>query len=575
MPSSAARILGLALATLTAGNTLALGLGEAVGQAVLGQPLHIEIPLFGSGATTPSPDCFRVRPPVADLGGDFALRNARIQVVGERGGSKLIVSSHTLIREPVVGFAITAGCGFELTKDYLLLAALPGDAPAGVVAPSPPSPSPPLASAAAVVPSVAPAKLAQQAAVAPRLAPPAGPRPSSPVPAGTAENMLRIEADVTLEALAMQKYPAQPKAREKFVRMMTQANPGLPSNDGTIAAGTELRLPPGLPQRRIGPYLGEAKPAPPQPAVESVPPPAPRAEKPARPAKDRLVLGAAPESSPAKLLEETERLTALLAEQGKAQDALTENIAKLEGSYADLQRRYAQMEDRLNRIETERLAEKQAQNPASFDFFELLVAVLAGGAIGGMLLHLYQRQQLRRNGDAAAASSIPEPVPATSDLPWAAPVAAAAAGATEAALALVHTPASATEAAPAPAPASPVGEATAPEADDLDSLSLEFPLRPEPAAPAPDAAVPDAPSAQEPAPAAAMSLEFLLPPAEPPSGEAAPLVPGVAAPSVAGGETLSLDFPEIQLPGAGKPEIPHVIEFTSAAADAVDLPKLP
>ena len=44
------------------------------------------------------------------------------------------------------------------------------------------------------------------------------------------ETALRIEADVTLEALAMQKYPAQPKAREKFMRMMAQANPGMPSS---------------------------------------------------------------------------------------------------------------------------------------------------------------------------------------------------------------------------------------------------------------------------------------------------------------------------------------------------------
>ncbi|GEM_PF-2441866 len=609
MPTSAARIAGLALSLLTAGNALALGLGEVVGQAVLGQPLHIEIPLLGSGGNAPSPDCFRVRAPVTDIGGDFTLRNARVQVVGERGASRLIVTSGSLIREPLVAFAVAAGCGFELTKDYLLLTALPSEAPTPEIALPQQSPRPaavpasePSAAAAATpkapTPSAATAKTLSAPVAAPRRAAPAAPRSDAPTPAASSDKILRIAADTTLEALSREKYPAQPKAREKFMRMMARANPNLAAEDAIIVAGTELQIPPKLPERRVGPYQGESKAAPPVAAPAAVATVAipQRAAKTTNPAKDRLVLGAGHETNETKLLAEMERLTSLLMEQTKTQEALTESIAKLENNYGELQKRYSQLEERLIRIEAERQAEKQAPKPASFDFIELLFAVLAGGAIGGLVLHLQQRQQMRRDADAAPVpAALAEAMATSPEMPWVQPVAAAevaravAEEATAAAVEAAPAPLDMIQTSATPAPEAVAAELPAPVADDLDSFSLDFPLMPE----EPEQEPVTQSATETPVPAEAASagpidslfLDFPLVLATEAAGPEEPssVAPATSVPTPgADHETLSLDFPEIVMAEAAKPEDAHVIEFTpatatedAAAQGAVDLPKLP
>lgn len=418
MTLSRSKATGLGLALMAAGNAFALGLGEASGRATLGQPLHLEIPLLGSGGDVPAASCFKLQAPQTDVGNDFAARNGRVQVVGEPGGVKLLVTTAAAVRDPVVGFAVAAGCRYAVAKDYVLLVGLPTATPA---APAVDTPS-----------AVAPQRTAAAAA---------------PAKAGAAENLLRLDAAVTLDALARQKYPLQPKAREKFVRMMRQANPGLTADAGPIAAGTELQMPPGLPLRRIGPYRGEAATAPAgRPAAAALRAAKPDARK-AKSGKDRLVLGAAPETNEAKLLTEAERLTTILVEQNKTQDAMAENLARLEGRYGELQKQFTRLQDRLTRIEAERLAEKQAAKSRPFGFVELLLAVLGGGAMGGAALHLYRRRQTRRSHEAddnyaadyaatpvaaapapgAAAPTAAPPAPAvpTPILPWT-PIAATA-----------------------------------------------------------------------------------------------------------------------------------------------------
>ena len=365
--SQARLLVAAACGLLLAGHVQALGLGGVSGQAVIGQPLRVEIPLLGTESGLPAADCFRIRAPSVEMEQAYVLKGARVEVVGERGRARLVVTA-AAVREPIVEFAVNVACGFDLTKDYLLLSSVPAKP---VEAVSPPVAAPAPAPAAVVAAPAAPAKSA-----APAAAPSTG--------------GLRVTAETTFEALAQRNYPLQPKAREKYARMMRAANPSV---GDAIAAGTELRVPAGLPVRREGAYRPDA--AAPKPAVAAAAAEAPRPPaKPAKaaPAKDVLRLGVAPERSNAELLAEAERLTGVLVEQARMEDEIAENLTRLETAFKDLQQQYLAVEDRLVRIEAERQAEKAAKSQ-SFGFAGLLAAVLAGGALGGAGLHFYNRRR--------------------------------------------------------------------------------------------------------------------------------------------------------------------------------------
>lgn len=369
---SAWLVAGLAAVGLaTAGPALAIGLGNPSGAVVLGQPLRIEIPLLGAGGELPASDCFRIRPAQVQTGAGYALKAARIEVVGASGQARLLVSTTAPLREPVIEFGITVSCGFDLTKDYVLLGSPP------VIAPVAAAPALP------VVPATA-------AAVA---APPS----KAPSAATTLEPSSPVASDTTLATLAQRNYPLQPKAREKYVRMMRAANPELDAAT-PIGAGTQLSIPAGLPLRRIGPYRPEAKAATPAPAAVARPTVADKVAPPrieTLPARDVLRLGVAPSRSPAELLAEAERLAEVLVQQTQMQDEIAESLTRLEGTFNGLKQHYVSMEARLASIEAERLAEKAAAKSRSQvnGLAELLLAVLAGGALGGLGLHAYKKRR--------------------------------------------------------------------------------------------------------------------------------------------------------------------------------------
>lgn len=361
-------VVGLVVAEHAA----AIGLGRASGQAILGQPLRIEIPLLGTADERPAAGCFSIRPPQQETDAGYALKGAHIELVGEPGRRKLRVTTATAVREPVVEFGVSVACGFDLTKDYLLLSSLPDQA---VAAPQ-----------VSAVPPVSAASLLVASDFAERT--------KRPAAAAAATASLRIDADTTLAALAQRNYPLQPKAREKYVRMMREANPELDA-ERLVAAGTQLRVPPGLPVRREGRYRPAGKaaratatalPAPAQRTSAAVVPPA------AAPSRDVLRLGAAPERSPAELLDHAERLAAMLMQQTRTQDEITESLTRLESAFKELKQHHASMAERMARIEAERLAEKAAQSH-SLGVVELLLAVLVGGALGGAGLHIYKRRR--------------------------------------------------------------------------------------------------------------------------------------------------------------------------------------
>lgn len=338
-------VAGMAVVALaTSGRALAIGLGNVSGEAVLGQPLRVEIPLLGVAGERPAAECFRVRPPQTATEPGYAPKSARVAVVGERGSARLVVSTAAPVREPVVEFGIAVACGFDLTRDYLLLSSPPARVPA-IVVPAPVPVSPPVAAASS--------------------------QPKAPpAVAGTS---LRIAGDTTLVELARRNYPLQPKAREKYVRMMRDANPEL-AVDGVVPAGAQLTVPPGLPLRRESRHRPRAE-----------------AAKPLAPARDVLRLGVAPERSPAELLAEAERLAAVLLQQQRMENELVDNLTRLEKAFADLKQHYVSVEERMVRIEAERVAEKAAAKSGSVGLLELLLAVLAGGALGGVGLHAYNR----------------------------------------------------------------------------------------------------------------------------------------------------------------------------------------
>lgn len=331
-------------ALATAGHSLAIGLGNASGEAVLGQPLRVEIPLLGVAGERPAATCFQVRPPQVATEPGYALKSARVEVVGERAGARLVVSTAAPLREPVVEFGIAVACGFDLTRDYLLLSSPPEKVPAAAAA-APATVSAPVAAAS-------PQPQARSAA------------------AGTPQ---RVAADTTLVELARRHYPLQPKAREKYIRMMREANPDV-AGDGVVPAGMQLTAPPGLPLRRESRHRPRAE-----------------AAKPLAPTRDVLRLGVAPERSPAELLAEAERLAAVLLQQQRVENELVDNLTRLEKAFTDLKQHYVSVEERMVRVEAERAAEKASARSGPVGLLELLLAVMAGGALGGVGLHAYNR----------------------------------------------------------------------------------------------------------------------------------------------------------------------------------------
>ncbi|HEX8988390.1 MAG TPA: hypothetical protein VF816_10540, partial [Rhodocyclaceae bacterium] len=146
--------------------------------------------------------------------------------------------------------------------------------------------------------------------------------------------------------------------------------------------------PPRQPAKRARRAAEAEPPAPP-------PPPAPQArQRPAGKGSDRLVLGAAPESKESVLLAEAERLANVLIEQNKQQEELVANVAKLEASYNQLREELITVQAQLAHAEQERIEAKKAADYSRFaKTLDLVVAVLGGGALGGILLRLLERRR--------------------------------------------------------------------------------------------------------------------------------------------------------------------------------------
>jgi len=145
------RLLPMAFGLVLSGHSLALGLGELRTQAVLGEPLRLQLELLGDDKTLPDERCFRlVRPANAD---DLPwLRQGSFRV---RPGKPawLEITAAQYVHEPVMQLAIQVVCGHEVTRSYLVLASPPVRSSIVVEAPVVKS-----APAAAAKPAPSPAK---------------------------------------------------------------------------------------------------------------------------------------------------------------------------------------------------------------------------------------------------------------------------------------------------------------------------------------------------------------------------------------------------------------------------------
>lgn len=366
------------LALALSSDVQAIGLGEAAGQAIIGQPLYLEIPVLPGAGNLPDGTCFQVRHGFSEIHQEFALRRARVQLVRQQDVARLVLTAD-VIRDPVVNFSIAVGCGFEYVREYLILPNLSAAQTEALPVP-----------AQTQLPQVHHLPQLPQLPQAPA-------RPLLPSPE---DAVLSIGSDTTLETLAGKKYPLQPKARQKFILMMLHANPVVAARDSLISAGSELQVPQGLPKRRT-------KPAPAAVAGKSdrrTPPTLPAAATSSAKMQDKLVIGAGVvagaagvDESEARIVADLELLIPVLKQQNQFQDALIRKLARLEGDYTRLQERFTRMEERVNRINADWMVEKNIPKSTNPDLLQLVIAAIAGGSIMALILLALQRWQARQH----------------------------------------------------------------------------------------------------------------------------------------------------------------------------------
>lgn len=392
------RLLSTLSLTCLATAAQAIGLGAPSGTPTLGRPLRLEIPLIGHAGPPLAADCFQLAPVPGSADELYFPRRARAYIEPSQGKSFVVVAAGD-VTQPVVEFRLTVTCGNSLTRDFTLLTMLPL-----LEAPKTAAQQPPAVIHPPIQPTLAPPPQA----------------PGSP-------DLLRLTQDTTLEALSREKYPAQPKAREKFKRMMQAANSSqIPSGEGfdlsLIPAGTELSVPKGLPERRYGPYVAPITAAPRPPTSASlaaptnaspkpIPGPTPAAARKTSAPADRLVLdaSAAPPMSAAEASADLARLESIHTEQIKAQEALDERIARAQEAFAEIKEYVLQTEARIRALE-ERNRE-QERRAAEAQIWQLATAVLLGGVLGAGLLRAYPLliARYRNKPDEEPALPVPQP----------------------------------------------------------------------------------------------------------------------------------------------------------------------
>lgn len=377
---------------------MAAQLGPARGEPLIGHELRLSIPVEGLSQPL-TRECISLGTHSSDQAGQFLPPKLKLEVMHENGSVTLLVTGNS-IREPVVAFTLSVACGIEVVREYQLLADMPAS-------PSPQVPVTSITTASAAAP------------------------PRTKIAAKTTSTQAQ-----NLLLMSRQRYPGSPRTRERFIRIMLDANPSLSSRHTPLDATTSLVFPDELPPLPAAAAVPKPKPA--QPITPSTPAtalasPGNRTQPAKTPQNDRLLIGQAPAGIDAQIMDELVQIIPLMKEQNQSQLALMSRLARIEAEFLQLQQqqtaselRQRVLEQRLVTLETERLAEKNPAPSTAFGFLELVAAILVGGILGGLSLLTLQRW---RNSHGfllanATAQLFPEAMPQN---PTPAPSSAAAA----------------------------------------------------------------------------------------------------------------------------------------------------
>ncbi|HZV53371.1 MAG TPA: hypothetical protein VFF82_00405, partial [Rhodocyclaceae bacterium] len=375
----------------------ALGLGRVVGEAVLGESLQLEVPLTGSMDRPLEGECIILRRPPDTIDTEYFPRDLTARIDRQSGVPRLLLSTRSALRQPLVEFRVSVSCGYNLSHDYLLMVSPRIERAQSGVAP--------VAQADAPARSAVPAVQAQPAtAESPVIA-----APSAGLPDGLPAKTVVLDKDMTLEQLARRHFPG-PLRQERFMRWVIEANPQYFAGTGKLRqqrlqSGLQLLIPDGVPPRRPDDYKhGKSPLGEPMAAAQPDAPAAKPARKATGPAvetpptrsatdgrKDRLVVGGSGGRDLKLTMALVERMTGVMEQQASAQTANNEKIQQLEATVADLGKYVAKLEaeaqQRDAQWQAERQAEKQArQQEVERGWTQLLLAVVAGGVLGAGLL---------------------------------------------------------------------------------------------------------------------------------------------------------------------------------------------
>lgn len=134
---------------------MAVGFGELRGQPVLGERLAVGVELLGGEKPLPDAACFRIVPPTGSS--DLPWLKKAAFAVRPGNPSLLEIRADSPLREPIIQLAVELGCGYDISRVYVLLASpavekpRAGDQPAAVL---PPAPAPAIARPSAATPSL-------------------------------------------------------------------------------------------------------------------------------------------------------------------------------------------------------------------------------------------------------------------------------------------------------------------------------------------------------------------------------------------------------------------------------------
>jgi len=434
----------LALATgalLYTTSALAVGISEPSSSPIFERPLNIEIPLIvSSGEAPPKSECVRVVSHIEPTDRDYFPRGAQATVVTENRLSKVLLKSVQSVKTPVVEFRLEIGCDAKLVRDFVLLTALPEkqmSAPTATAAATLSVPTASVPEKTVVTQATRPSQPSQPSqsthpttknigAVSSPTSSPISTLTSTQTPTTSATDKLQLEASTNLNAIARQLYPEDRETRDAYRQAMAAANPSLFGDSKRVGsvplpAGTVLNIPSELPKPGEisikAPKLAKTSVA----APETVKFPTEKTKSPRRgktdartvnKGPDRLMIGREPPAeapllnstsntakplTPQELASAVDRMKTMLEEQGQVGAGIADNLQQLDGTFTGIKNNVQAFEGRIAQIEAERKAEKLKPEPKlGLGLLELLVVILAFGAMGAGITVLHHRLQMQR-----------------------------------------------------------------------------------------------------------------------------------------------------------------------------------